>query len=126
MRTLKSVLQQAAPDMTSLGGGRQVDREQLVELLGGLMRDLGKAYWMRVILVFVVLAVLLGALLRFSDQPAMLGIAGAGMGITFVGALAAVKQVTDELARVGLVLVLAAEVSLDSLNEMMRRIIAGP
>src|SRR5438309_11961138 len=101
MSKLKTVLQSSLPDVTSLGGGgRNVNREQLVGLLGDLAGDLGRAYWIRTIVTFLILAMLMIAIWRYGGEPTILSSAGAGIGVTFVGALAALKQVTDELARV--------------------------
>ena len=59
-----------------------------------------------------------------ADLPKPMLLAGAvtGMGITFVGALFAMKQVVDEMARVEMILTLASDLSLESLTEVARRL----
>src|SRR5262245_53491268 len=105
MTRLNDVLKATLPDVTSLGGGgRNIDRDRLVSLLVKLAADLGRAYWLRSATALVVLCVLLAVIWRYGNQPLLLGGATAGMGITFVGALAALKQVIDELARVEMML----------------------
>jgi hypothetical protein len=124
MSKLKRVLEDALPDATSLGGGRNVDRDRLVHTLRQLLSELGRAYWMRAGVAVVALAVLLGFFARYSDQPALLVIAVSAMGITFAGALFTLRQVVDEMARVDTILSLAAELSLEALTEVTRQIAA--
>lgn len=126
MNKLRFVLEAALPDVTSLGGdGRNVDRDRLVNLLQSLAADLSRAYWIRTIVALVVLCVLLAVISRFGDQALLLGSAVAGMGITFMGAVVALKQVTDEMARVNLILAITPELSLEALTEIARKIISS-
>lgn len=124
MNRLKRVLEAALPDATSLGGGRNVDRDRLVALLRQLLGDLGRAYWLRAGVALMVLVILVATLWRYGDQPALLVGALCGMGLIFVGALFALEQVTDEMARVDMILRLAADLSLEALTEVTRRIAA--
>jgi hypothetical protein len=126
MKRLKRVLEATLPDITSMGGsGRNVDRDQLVSLLRKLASDLGNAFWLRSGVALVILCLLLAITWRHGDQPMLLAGAVAGMGITFVGALFAMKQVLDEMARVEVILTLASDLSLESLTEVARRIVAA-
>jgi hypothetical protein len=47
------------------------------------------------------------------------------MTITFFGALAALKQVVDEIARVDMILSIVQELSLEALTEVARRVAAA-
>jgi hypothetical protein len=124
MSELKRVLEATLPDVTSLGGGRNVDRDRLIVLLRKLLGDLDHAYWLRSGVALVVLVVLLAIIWRYGEQPMLLSGAVAGMGITLVGALAALRQVIDEMARVDMILGLAPDLSLEALTEVARRIVA--
>jgi hypothetical protein len=125
MSKLKRVLEAALPDATNLGGGRNIDRDRLVGLLRQLLGDLGRAYWLRSGVALLVLLVLLAIIWRYGDQPVLLTAAVAGMALTFVGALAALRQVIDEIARVDMILRLAADLNLEALTEVTRRIAAA-
>jgi hypothetical protein len=125
MSKLKRALKSALPDATSLGGGRNIDRDRLVGLLRELLGDLGRAFLLRAGVALLVLLVLLAIIWRYGDQPALLTGAVCGMGIIFVAALVALKQVTDEMARVDIILCLAADLNLEALTEVTRRIAAA-
>jgi hypothetical protein len=125
MKRLKHVLEASLPELTSLGGeGRNIDRDRLETLLRNLAAALDRAYWLRSGTAFLVLCVLVAVIRRYGDQPLLLGGAATGMAITFVGALAALKQVVDEMARVDMILSIAQELSLEALTEVARRIAA--
>src|SRR4051812_45649226 len=113
MSKLKSVLEAALPDVTSLGGGCNVDRDRLVDLLRQLTNDLSFAYRLRSGLAGIVLIIILAIIGRYGDQPAILAGAASGMAITLAGALAALQQVIDEMARVKMILSIAAELTLE-------------
>jgi len=123
MKRLKHVIEGALPDATNLGGGRNVDRDRLVNLLAELGDDLGRAYWLRALVALATLCLLFALIWYYSQQPALLAGAMAAIGITLVGAVAALKQVTDELARVHLIRAIAPELSLEALTEVARRIV---
>jgi glucose-6-phosphate-specific signal transduction histidine kinase len=125
MSRLKLVLEAALPDATSLGGGRNVDRERLIGLLRQLLGDLGRAYWLRAGVALIVLLLLLAIAWRYGDQPGLLAGAVAAMGIVFVGALVALRQVIEEIARVDMMLSLAADLSLETLTMVARRVAAA-
>jgi hypothetical protein len=115
----------ALPDVTSLGGsGRNIDRDRLVNLLHKLAGDLGNAFRLRSGVAVITLSVLLAIIWRYGDQPTLLAGAVAGMGITLVGALAAIKQVTDEMAQVEIILSIVPDLTLEALTEVARRIVA--
>ena len=123
MKRLKHVLDASLPELTSLGGdGRNIDRDRLVALLSDLATALDRAYWFRSGIAFIVLGVMVAVIRRYGDQPFLLVGAVSGMTITFVGALAALKQVVDEMARVDLILSIAPELTLEVLTEVARRI----
>lgn len=126
MRTLKKSLSELVPDYTSLGDeGRSIDRDRLIRVLDGLASDLVKGYWIRMAAGAIVLGVLLFLTARYAGDPAVLaGLAGA-MGITVAGAIALLKQVTDEMARVRLLLAIAPELTLESLTEIARKLAAS-
>ena len=126
MNKLKRALETTLPDVTSLGGGsRYVDRDTLVELLRKLKNDLNLAYWLRCVLACAILLLLFGITVRYSNQITVLAGAATGMAITLVGALAAVKQVVDEMARIDMILKIAAELSLEALTEVIRKVAAA-
>src|ERR1044071_2755038 len=105
MDTLRSTVAAALPDIAALGGGdRTVNRDRLIDLLDGLARELKRAYWIRLVIALCVLAVLAVLMFRVADRPALLASVTGGAGITVGGAVAALKQVTDEMARVRLLL----------------------
>jgi hypothetical protein len=125
MSKLKRAIEAALPDVTSLGGGgRNIDRDRLINLLGDLGADLGRAYWVRIVVALSILCLLFAVIWRYSDQPALLAVAMAAVGITLTGALTALKQVTDELARVDLIRAIAPNLNLDALTEVARRIVS--
>lgn len=126
MKRLKHVLEASLPELTSLGGeGRNIDRDRLETLLRNLAVALDRAYWLRAGTTFLVLCVLVAVIQRYGDQPLLLGGAATGMTITFIGALAALKQVVDEMARVDMILSIAQELSLEALTEVARRVAAA-
>ena len=123
---LKSVLDEALPDMTSLGGdSRYVDRDKLVHLLGGLSSELSRAYWLRMVISAAVMAVLLVAIWRFSDTPLLLAGAAGAIGLALIGALATLQGVSEDMARVRLLLSVAPDLSLEALTEIARCISSG-
>jgi hypothetical protein len=123
MRTLKSAIATVLPDYTNLGeGGRTLDRERLIKLLDGLSSDLTRAYWIRLAVGFAVFVFLLVLTARMANQPTVLASLMVGMGITVGGAIAALKQVTDEMARVRLLLAIAPELTLEALTEIASKI----
>jgi hypothetical protein len=126
MTKLKGVLERALPDITSLGGGgRNVDRDLLVDLLRGLGGELSLAYWLRCGVALITLAILILIIGRYGDQPPVIGGAATAMAITLVGALVTLKQVIDEMARVNTILQIAPDLSLEALTEVVRRIVAA-
>lgn len=126
MSKLKRVLEATLPDVTSLGGGgRSVDRDLLVGLLRNLGSDLSFAYWLRSGLACAILLILLVIIGRYGNQPAILGGAATAMAITLVGALAALKQVIDEIARVNMILSIVPKLSLEALTEVTRKVVAA-
>ena len=122
MSRLKRAIEAALPDVTSLGGGRNIDRDRLISLLGELTAELGRAYWLRTLVAFIILCLLLVIVSHYGNQPVLLATAMAAMGITLMGALAALKQVSDEMARVRLIRAIAPDLSLEALTEVARRI----
>jgi hypothetical protein len=126
MSKLKRALETTLPDVTSLGGGsRYVDRDMLVELLRKLENDLNLAYWLRCVLACAILLLLFGITVRYGNQITVLAGAATGMAITLAGALAALKQVVDEMARIDMILTIAAELSLEALTEVIRKVVAA-
>lgn len=123
MRRLKDVVKATLPDATNLGGGRNVDRDRLIDVLGDLVSDLSRAYWVRVFVVVCVLGLLIVIVWRFADEPSLLAAAVAATAIALMGAVAALRQVTDEIARVRLVQAIAPELNLEALTELARRIV---
>jgi len=125
MKTLQSEIRAVLPDITNLDGeGRTINRERLILVLDGLARNLRVAYWIRLVVALCVLVVLSILIFRAADQPPLLAALVAAVGITVGGAIAALKQVTDEMSRVGLLLAIAPEVTLESLTEMAKTIAA--
>lgn len=123
MRKLRDTIKKALPDATNLGGGRNVDRDRLVQLLSGLSSDLARAYSLRACVAVCVLGLLMAIVWRYADQPLLLAGAMAAMAIALVGAMVALKQVADEIARVRLVQAIAPELHLEALTELARRIV---
>jgi hypothetical protein len=125
MRTLKGELSRLLPDVTSLGDeGRNIDRERLVRVLDGLSSDLNRGYWIRIVDGAIVLVVLLVLAGQFAAQPAVLTGLASAMGVTVAGTFALLKQVTDEMPRVRLLLAIVPEISLEELTEMARKLVA--
>jgi hypothetical protein len=123
MKRLKDVINATLPDATSLGGGRNVDRNRLIDVLGDLGSDLSRAYWVRAFVVVCVLGLLIAIVWRLADQPNLLAAAVAATAMALMGAFVALRQVTDEIARVRLVQAIAPELSLEALTELARRIV---
>ena len=123
MKQLKFEIQNAFPDITNLDGeGRTINRDRLTDVLDGLARNLRLAYWIRIAIALCVFVILVILMFRVSDQPALLAGIAAGVGITIGGTVAALKQVTDEMARIGLLLAIAPELSVEALTELAKSI----
>lgn len=123
MRTLKSTLIAVLPDPTSLGGdNRNVDRTGLVAALEGLARELHNSIWLRFAVMIVVVCVSAITLFKYGNHPTLsLGI-WLGMAVLLLMLLTHLREITDELARVRLLLTVAQDVSLESLTEISRRL----
>ena len=78
---------------------------------------------MRAFVAGCVLCLLMAIVWRFADQPVLLAAAMAAMAIALMGAVAALKQVADEVARVRLVQAIAPELNLEALTDLARRIV---
>ena len=125
MRRLGTTVKDLLPDLKALGGGsRNIDRGRLIKVLGELAGELRMAYWLRIALIALIIGVLVAVSLRFADQQAILSGLYGGVGITFAGAIAALKQVSDEMARVRLLLSIAPELSVETLTEIARHLAA--
>jgi hypothetical protein len=123
MKTLRSEIKSAFPDITDLSGeGHTINRDRLIVVLNGLARNLRLAYWIRIIVALCIFVILIVLMFRVADQPTLLASVIAGAGITVGGTVAALKQVTDEMARVGLLLAMVPELTLESLTEMAKTI----
>jgi hypothetical protein len=123
MKTLQSEIRSAFPDITNLSGeGRTIDRDRLTTVLDGLARNLRIAYWVRLMVALCVFVVLLILMFHIAGQPALFASVIAGTGITIGGTVAALKQVTDEMARIGLLLAMVPEVTVEALTEMAKTI----
>jgi hypothetical protein len=123
MKTLQSEIRTAFPDITNLSGeGRTINRDRLTMVLDGLARNLRVAYWIRLIVALCVFVVLLILMFRVADQPALFASVIAGTGITIGGTVAALKQVTDEMARISLLLALVPEVTVEALTEIAKTV----
>jgi hypothetical protein len=123
VKTLQSEIKAAFPDITSLSGeGRTINRDRLIAVLDGLARNLRLAYWIRLMIALCVFVALIILTFRVADQPTLLASVIAGAGITIGGTVAALKQVTDEMARIGLLLAMVPEVTLEALTEMAKTI----
>lgn len=123
MRTLKDALHAALPDATALGGGSGIDRERLLSVLAELSTLLTRAVWLRALVALLVLMLLLALAWRFAGHPTLLLGTLAVAFIVLMAALVAVKQVTDEIARLELVRSIASTVSVESLTEIARRMV---
>ena len=123
MKTLKEVFSAELPDFTNMGDeGRSVNRDRLVHTLDSLVGDLRNAYWIRLVVTIAVLVTLIILIFRFADKPEVLTGLTAIMGVTLAGAIAELKRVTDEMARVRLMLAIAPELSLEALTEIAHKI----
>lgn len=121
MNNLQKVLRSQLPDITDLGPGRRpVDRDRLIAALELLTRDLQYAYWLRLAVAVCVLMTLIVLMFRVADEPALLASVTAGTGITLGGVLVALRQVTEEMARVRMLLAIAPEISIEALTEIAR------
>jgi hypothetical protein len=125
MNTLKVALPAAFPNLSGLSGeGRTIDRQRLTQVLDGLAANLKRAYWMRLLIGTAIFLVLLFLIFANFGDPTVLAAAIAATGVTVGGTIAALKQVTDEMARVGLLLAIAPEVSVEALTEIAKTIAA--
>jgi hypothetical protein len=123
MKTLKTELPRAFPAITNLSGeGRTINRDRLAEVLDGLAANLKRAYWIRLSAGVAVFVVLIFFMFRYADNPTGMAAIITATGVTIGGTMAVLKQVTDEMARVGLLLAIAPEVSLEALTEMAKTI----
>lgn len=127
MTRLKTVLDSVLPELTSLGGGgRYVDRDKLVRLLEILSNELARAYWLRASITFLVVILLLAAVWRYSGDPLLLSVLTGAIAMALAGALAALRAVTEDMARVRLLLTVTPDLSLEALTEVARRISSIP
>jgi hypothetical protein len=123
MKTLRTEIPKAFPAITDLSGeGRTVDRDRLVNVLDGLAANLKRAYWIRLSIGIIIFVVLIFFMFRYANNPSGMAAVVAATGITIGGTIAAIKQVTDEMARVGLLLAIAPEMTLEALTEMAKSI----
>jgi hypothetical protein len=122
MLRLQLAIKPLLPDVTSLGDDHTINRERLILVLDGLARNLRVAYWIRLSGALGILVVLAILTFREADQPTVLAALVAAVGITIGGTIAALKQVTDEMSRVGLLLAIAPEVTLEALTEIAKTI----
>jgi hypothetical protein len=124
MNTLKAALPSAFPDMGALSGeGRTINRERLTLVLDGLARNLKRAYWIRLSIGVVVFLLLLFLVFRNSGDATVLAVTISATGITVGGTIAALRQVTEEMARVGLLLAVAPELTVEALTELAKTIV---
>jgi hypothetical protein len=123
MRTLRRAVEDLLPDATALGGGRNIDRNRLLEVLTVLSGDLKRALRVRLAVSVVILCLSLAVVWSYADQPQFLAAGLAAVALTFAAAVAALKQVTDELAQLSFVRSLAPDVSLEALTEIARAIV---
>lgn len=123
MNRLRQALEAALPDAANLGGGRNINRDRLLVLLGDLAGELSRDYWKRAILSGFILCLLFAAIWRLAGEPLFLFSALAGLALVLMAALAALKQVTDEIAQLRLVQSLANDVTLETLSEIARKIV---
>lgn len=120
---LASAIVTAFPDITNLSGeGHTIDRDRLSGVLSGLATDLARAYWVRLAAATFLLLALLTLMFWKADSPTAFATISAALGITAAGSVAALKQVTDEMARVRLLLALAPELTREALTEMAQLI----
>ncbi|MGJ4887245.1 hypothetical protein ACQR1Y_03600 [Bradyrhizobium sp. HKCCYLRH3099] len=125
MNTLKTALPNAFPDIRKLSGeGRTIDRDRLMLVLDGLARNLKRAYWIRLSIGALVFALLLFLVFKNYGDTRVLTATIAATGVTVGGTITALRQVTEEMARVGLLLAIAPELSVEALTELANTIAA--
>jgi hypothetical protein len=123
MKTLKTELPAAFPAIADLDGeGRTINRDRLAEVLDGLAANLKRAYWIRLSVGIVVFIVLIFLMFKYADNPTGMAAVLTATGVSIGGVIAALKQVTDEMARVGLLLAIAPEMNLEALTEMAKTV----
>lgn len=123
MRNLGATLAQVLPSIESLGGeGVTVDRKRLETALDRLVGDLTRVLYVRLGVVLLVIAVLLTMMVVFYRDPAIFVAMTGGAGLSIGGAIALLKQVTDEMTRTRLLLALVPSLSLESLTEIAQRL----
>ncbi|MCA1472775.1 hypothetical protein I6F09_33530 [Bradyrhizobium sp. IC3195] len=125
MNTLKATLPDAFPNLRNLSGaGRTIDRDRLALVLDGLAANLKRAYWIRLLVGTAIFLVLFIVMIRYSSEPTVLAATVAATGATVGGTIRALKQVTEEMARVGLLLAITPEVSIEALTEIAKTVVA--
>lgn len=100
-------------------GGEPIDRRALRAAVGALAADLRRLFWMRAVMIAIVFAVqiVIGAL-YFQSPIVLTGIAGA-LGLTVAGAIKAMRGVSQEMAEVNLLVLLAGELDAAALERIV-------
>jgi hypothetical protein len=122
MRNLKTVLTRILPDPTLLGGQQGLDRTRLIAELGRLAVELRRGCQMRLYAVAAAIAAFIGAGLYVSDQPTLFAPLVAVAGTFSAGAMALLRHLNDELARVSMLLSIAPELTLEALTEIAEKL----
>jgi len=120
MKTLKSVLADALPDAGLLGGEYGLDRKRLIAELASLADDLRRGYWFRVCGVATVVAGIVGIAVSMNEIPVLVT-AFAAAAVCLFGATTMLKGITDELARVRMLLTIAPELTIEALGEIAEK-----
>ena len=121
MQRLSHTLQSVLPDVTSLGGDSSaVDRDKLRHILQALAGDLSRTLALRAVLALLLVGLLALSAWQFASQPHLIVGTSLGAAVVALGAAAALRQVTDELARVRMLLAIAPDLTRESLTEVTR------
>jgi uncharacterized membrane protein YqjE len=126
MQRLSTALKSVLPDATSLGGDSHfVDRARLEQTLRTLGSALHRSLIVRLGLALILVLLLALVAWQVSDQLAAIAAALAGAVVIIVGSAAALRQVTDELARVRMLLAIAPDLTREALTEVTRWVISS-
>ena len=121
MNRLKDSLQSVLPDPTSLGGDSSgVDRHKLRQVLTGLASDLSRTLAMRTATSLVLIVALSYLAWQSANAATQMIGAVAGIGIVAVATVLALREVSDELARTRMLLVISPDLSREALTEVTR------
>lgn len=125
MTNLKSVLAKYVPDARNLG--TQLDptrRDRLQDELKKLKSDLRTAWRIRLGAAIIVFVFLLGVGIYYIGSPTVLAGIFSAVGVTFAGALAMMQKVSDDMTRVGMLILIVPELELKEIAKVAHTLVS--